>query len=409
MVFEAYCKSSQEELLLTETYYSLGGGFIEEDIEQRKIGKIHSLENELSKNVINHLPNRTSQKNIRDTTNKTDTTPIINTKNNDILNDSTHQNIPFHFTNTQELFSLSQQNRYHPLSLAEIALANEKAIKNNEIEQILHIWHVMQSCIVRGINTTGTLPGGLNVTRRANQLAKKLYTQDIPLVTQQTIDFSSFFSWIATIKSDFQNINQLISCVALAVNEENASFGRVVTAPTNGSAGVIPAVLTYLLYAVPPEKKKYQTNEENVIEFLATAGIIGTVFRQNATISAAMGGCQAEIGVSSAMAAAGLTACLKGSVCQVMAAAEIAMEHHLGMTCDPIKGLVQVPCIERNSMGAIKAINATYLALESNPDQAKVTLDEVIHTMWVTAQDMPVKYKETSLGGLAIHVREVNC
>ena len=189
-----------------------------------------------------------------------------------------------------------------------------------------------------------------------------------------------------------------VSCFALAVNEENASFGRVVTAPTNGAAGVVPAVLQYLLVFQDP------LPEDAVLRFLATASIIGSVFKKGATLSAAMGGCQAEIGVSSAMAAAGLTECLGGTQKQVLMAAEIAMEHHLGLTCDPIGGLVQVPCIERNTMGAIKAITASQLAMQSTPDFAKVSLDAVIKAMWDTARDMNHKYKETADGGLAIHV-----
>jgi len=189
-----------------------------------------------------------------------------------------------------------------------------------------------------------------------------------------------------------------VSCFALAVNEENASFGRVVTAPTNGAAGVIPAVLMYFLLFTG------QTDESRVADFMLTASEIGSIFKKGSTISAAMGGCQAEIGVSSAMAAAALTECMGGTQRQVLMAAEIAMEHHLGMTCDPIGGLVQIPCIERNTMGAIKAITASQLALQSNPDQAKVSLDAVVKTMWDTAQDMNTKYKETADGGLALNI-----
>ena len=198
--------------------------------------------------------------------------------------------------------------------------------------------------------------------------------------------------------NQFNYILDWVSCFALAVNEENASFGRVVTAPTNGAAGVIPAVLQYYIAFCDGD------NEDKIIQFLLTASEIGSIFKKGATISAAMGGCQAEIGVSSAMAAAALTECMGGSQRQAMMAAEIAMEHHLGMTCDPIGGLVQVPCIERNTMGAIKAITASQLALQSTPDFAKVSLDGVIKTMWDTALDMNSKYKETSDGGLAINV-----
>ena len=196
---------------------------------------------------------------------------------------------------------------------------------------------------------------------------------------------------------NFQEMIKWVSCFALAVNEENAAFGRVVTAPTNGASGVIPAVLMYYVCF-------YDATDEDIVNFLMVAGEIGTLFKKSATISAAQGGCQAEIGVSSAMAAAALTECLGGSVEQALMAAEIAMEHHLGMTCDPIGGLVQIPCIERNTMGAMKAITASNLALETNPQDAKVSLDEVIKTMWETALDMNEKYKETSDGGLAVNV-----
>jgi L-serine dehydratase len=184
----------------------------------------------------------------------------------------------------------------------------------------------------------------------------------------------------------------------LAVNEENAAFGRVVTSPTNGAAGVVPAVLAYYIIFCNGNF------DDNIIRFLSTASEVGCMFKKGATISAAMGGCQAEIGVSSSMAAAGLTECMGGTQRQALMAAEITMEHHLGMTCDPISGLVQIPCIERNAMGAIKAITASQLALQSAPDFARVTLDNVIQTMWDTAVDMNSKYKETADGGLAVNV-----
>ncbi len=198
--------------------------------------------------------------------------------------------------------------------------------------------------------------------------------------------------------TNFQNVLDWISCFALAVNEENAAFGRVVTAPTNGASGTIPAVLLYFILFCNGD------SDEQIIRFLLTASEIGSIFKKGATISAAMGGCQAEIGVSSAMAAAAITESLGGTQRQALMAAEIAMEHHLGMTCDPIGGLVQVPCIERNTMGAIKAITASQLALQSTPDYAKVSLDAVVKTMWDTAKDMNFKYKETSEGGLAINI-----
>jgi L-serine dehydratase len=235
----------------------------------------------------------------------------------------------------------------------------------------------------------------LDVNRRAADLNKKL------LAAQP--GYQDKKSWIDAIRSggnDFKYTLDWVSCFALAVNEENAAFGRVVTAPTNGAAGVIPAVLQYFICFC----NRDSDSEEKFLSFLFTAAQIGTLFKKGATLSAAMGGCQAEIGVSSAMAAAGLTEAMGGTQRQVLMAAEIAMEHHLGLTCDPIGGLVQVPCIERNTMGAIKAITASQLALQSAPDLAKVSLDAVIRTMWETAQDMNHKYKETADGGLAINV-----
>ncbi len=280
------------------------------------------------------------------------------------------------------------------LSISEVVLENEAAWRNEKEtrEGVLNIFRVMKECTYRGCHTEGVLPGGLNVKRRAADLNKKLLLNK----TYNNID-----EWLAAIRNGgnlFQYILDWVSCFALAVNEENASFGRVVTAPTNGAAGVVPAVLLY--YLIFHEN----VSEDKIIQFLLTASEIGSIFKKGATISAAMGGCQAEIGVSSSMAAAALTEALGGTQRQAMMAAEIAMEHHLGMTCDPIAGLVQVPCIERNTMGAIKAITASQLALQSAPDYAKVSLDAVIETMWETALDMNSKYKETSEGGLAVNI-----
>jgi L-serine dehydratase len=207
-------------------------------------------------------------------------------------------------------------------------------------------------------------------------------------------------TWLEAIRASrpaFQETLAWVSCFALAVNEENAAFGRVVTAPTNGAAGVIPAVLLHYLCFC-------EGDERGVEPFLLTAAEIGSIIKKGATISAAMGGCQAEIGVSSAMAAAGLAQCLGGSAAQVAMAAEIALEHHLGLTCDPVAGLVQIPCIERNTMGAIKAITAATLALASEPADAKIPLDAAIRSMWSTAMDMNAKYKETAEGGLALQI-----
>jgi L-serine dehydratase len=280
------------------------------------------------------------------------------------------------------------------LKISEVVMENELAWRSEpEIRSaILNIFRVIKECMYRGCHTAGNLPGGLNVARRAGNLNRKLIGNE---------NYADFDEWIAAIRTtgnSFKNTLDWVSCFALAINEENASFGRVVTAPTNGAAGVIPAVLLYYMVFCDGY------TDDQVISFLFTASEIGSIFKKGATISAAMGGCQAEIGVSSAMAAAALTACLGGTQRQALMAAEIAMEHHLGLTCDPIGGLVQVPCIERNTMGAIKAITASQLALQSNPENAKVSLDAVVRTMWQTAQDMNSKYKETSDGGLAINI-----
>jgi len=285
-------------------------------------------------------------------------------------------------------------------SISEIVFENEKVLRSeNEIHEQLHnIWDTMLECMYIGCHTEGHLPGGLNVKRRAFDSHAKLMPEQ---------KYSNPQEWLQTIRSTevkFRQILKWVSCYALAVNEVNASLGRVVTAPTNGSAGVIPAVLMYYLTI-----ENHDAGIKEIKQFLLVAGEIGSIFKKGATISAAMGGCQAEIGVSSAMAAGALTELLGGNHEQVLMAAEIAMEHHLGMTCDPIGGLVQIPCIERNSMGAIKAINAAELALESDPKNAKVPLDEVIITMWETAKDMNLKYKETSQGGLAVKVSLADC
>jgi L-serine dehydratase len=281
------------------------------------------------------------------------------------------------------------------LRISDLVMLNEATWDSQEVirAKALNIWHEIKACIFRGINKTGELPGGLHVKRRASEINEHLL--------QGKTHYTNVDEWITYVKltgQSFNTINKWISCFALAVNEENAAFGRIVTAPTNGAAGVLPAVLMYAYCFLP------DFDEDKIIRYILTAGEIGTLYKKKATISAAMGGCQAEIGVSSSMAAAGLTESLFGSVGQVLQAAEIAMEHHLGMTCDPIGGLVQIPCIERNSMGAIKAITASNIALESDPEKARVSLDDVIKTMWQTALDMNTKYKETSEGGLAINI-----
>jgi L-serine dehydratase len=310
-------------------------------------------------------------------------------ENNTVLQQKVVTQYPCHIAQTI-LDHCSNMN----LSVSDLVYLNERAWRSTEDirKQALYIWKEIKDCIYRGAHKGGILPGGLSVKRRAAQINERLMDGK----TYANVD-----EWIACIKSgelSFSKVNTWVSCFALAVNEENAAFGRIITAPTNGAAGVIPAVLMYAYCFVDG------FDEEQVIRFILTAGEIGTLFKKNATISAAMGGCQAEIGVSSAMAAAGLTECQGASPGQVLMAAEIAMEHHLGMTCDPIGGLVQIPCIERNSMGAIKAITASNIALQSDPAAARVSLDDVIKSMWETAKDMNSKYKETSEGGLAANI-----
>lgn len=280
------------------------------------------------------------------------------------------------------------------LNIYEVVMENESAWRPEEDtrEGIVRIYKVIRECVYKGCHEGGVLPGGLNVKRRAAMLNKRL------LQGRAYHDYSTWVSAIQQGGSGFNYILDWVSCFALAVNEQNASFGRVVTAPTNGAAGVVPAVLLYYVIFCDGDI------DENVIRFILTASEIGSIFKKGATISAAMGGCQAEIGVSSAMAAGALTEAMGGTQKQALMAAEIAMEHHLGLTCDPIAGLVQIPCIERNTMGAIKAITASQLALQSTPDFAKVSLDAIVKTMWDTAIDMNHKYKETSEGGLAVNI-----
>jgi len=253
------------------------------------------------------------------------------------------------------------------------------------------IWSTMKDCIYRGCHTDGILPGGLNVVRRAKK-------QNADLIGART--YSDFDGWVAAMRyasPNFQQTLRWISVFAIAVNEENAAFGRVVTAPTNGAAGVIPAVMMYGYVFLG-------LTESQLRDFILVAAEIGCLFKKGATISAAMGGCMAEIGVSSAMAAAAHAYMLGCDTDRILMAAEIAMEHHLGLTCDPVGGLVQVPCIERNTMGALKAITAANIAYGSDPANAKISLDDVIQTMWETALDMNSRYKETSEGGLALRI-----
>ncbi|MBP6074035.1 MAG: L-serine ammonia-lyase [Flavobacterium sp.] len=332
----------------SETYYSIGGGFVvKEQEDHHKEALLHTF-------------------------------PFPTEKADELLN-----------------YCRSENKK-----ISEIVFENEKTMRSEtEIHDgLLRIWDTMLECMYIGCHSEGILPGGLNVKRRAYDMHKNLIG---------VLPYEDPYSWLQIIRQTevkFRQILKWVSCFALAVNEVNASLGRVVTAPTNGSAGVIPAVLMYYLVI-----ENHEAGEKEIKQFLLVAGEIGAIFKKGATISAAMGGCQAEIGVSSAMAAAALCELMGGTPAQVAMAAEIAMEHHLGLTCDPIGGLVQIPCIERNTMGAIKAINAAELALETDALHAKVPLDKVIDTMWQTAKDMNAKYKETSEGGLAVAVNMADC
>lgn len=288
--------------------------------------------------------------------------------------------IPYPFDNAAELLEHAQKNQ---IAISRVIWENEKCFRDeSEIrQQILYLWQVMKECVNRGCTQTGILPGGLKVERRAASL------------------FASLKSKYETKNEDPLTVLDWVDLFALAVNEENAAGGRVITAPTNGAAGIIPAVLHYYDRFVPG------ANEDGIIKFFLTAGAIAKLYKKNASISGAEVGCQGEVGVACSMAAGALTEVLGGSPEQVEEAAEIGMEHNLGLTCDPIGGLVQVPCIERNAMGAVKAINASRLALRGN-GKHRVSLDKVIATMRRTGADMSVKYKETSRGGLAVNVTE---
>ena len=323
------------EQLASETYYSVGGGFI---VNEREAAAGHTAANE--------RPER----------------------------------VPYDFHSAEELLAIG---RHTGMSIADIVRANE-AVWRTPAEtdaELDRIWATMEACIERGCRGEGELPGGLHVRRRAGPVCRDLQSR------QRTTDPMAVLDWV--------------SLFALAVNEENAAGGRVVTAPTNGAAGVIPAVLAYYRRFLPG------ADEQGVRTFLLTAGAIGMLYKRNASLSAAEMGCQGEVGVACSMAAAGLAAVMGGSNAQIENAAEIGMEHNLGLTCDPIGGLVQVPCIERNTMGAIKAINAARLAVLHGDGSHRVPLDRVIETMRQTGVDMKDKYKETSRGGLAVNV--VNC
>lgn len=330
MRFIAYAHDS---VLLSKDYFSIGGGFI------------------LDEEQIKHLGEASAD---------------------DVV-------VPYPFQSAKELFDLCSLNQ---ISVAELVTRNELVRKTREQvrAEALEIIQVMHQSVERGILIEGTLPGGLDVRRRAPGLYKKLHVPNI-------ID-------------SLHDQRLLAMAFAIGVNEENAAFSRIVTAPTNGSAGTIPGVLEYYI--------RYGKNvtDDKLIEFILTAGAIGVLYKIGASISAAEVGCQGEIGVACSMAAAALTAVLGGSLIQVSKAAEIAMEHSLGMTCDPIGGLVQIPCIERNGVAASRAIDIARLALLEEED-GKVSLDDVIKTMMQTGKDMGMRYKETALGGLAVNV--VNC
>ncbi|MGB8478024.1 MAG: L-serine ammonia-lyase [Acidobacteriaceae bacterium] len=286
-------------------------------------------------------------------------------------------NIPYPFQSAAELMEIAERNR---LAIWELILANE-SVARSEVEVragIRAIWTTMQQCAERGLTTEGTLPGGLNVRRRAREMRAKL-------LRKQAGDPLAPMDWLTVY--------------AIAVNEENAAGGRVVTAPTNGAAGVIPAVANYYRNFVPG------AGEEGIVRYFLAAAAIGILYKENASISGAEVGCQGEVGVACSMAAGGLVAAMGGSNEEVEHAAEIAMEHNLGMTCDPIGGLVQIPCIERNAMGAVKAVNACRISMNETGTH-KISLDQIIETMYRTGLDMQSRYKETSQAGLALNIIE---
>ena len=321
----------QGDTILQETYYSIGGGFV-------------MTEDELASGR--------------------------NTDEGDP--------VPYPFKSAAEMLQMSEASGK---SIAEMKRANEisRRAETDMTAGVKRIWQVMNDCIERGMNTDGTLPGGLNVKRRAKGIRDALIAER------------------GTNQNAPHKINDWMSVYAMAVNEENAAGGQVVTAPTNGAAGVVPAVIRYYLDHYPG------ASEDKVEEFMLTAAAIGGLVKFNASISGAAAGCQAEVGSAAAMGAAGLCAVMGGTAMQIENAAEIALEHHLGMTCDPVKGLVQVPCIERNGLGAIKAVSAASLAMRGDGTHL-VPLDACIETMRQTGEDMMDKYKETSLGGLAVNV-----
>jgi L-serine dehydratase len=324
---------AQGDVIMQETYYSIGGGFVLTAAEQEQVGGKKA---------------------------------------------KTRADVPYPFETADEMMAMAAASG---LTIAQMKRANELRFRSaSELDQgMARLWEVMNTCIARGMEGTGILPGGLKVRRRARGIHQALLAErGLNMTAPHTI-------------------NDWMSLYAMAVNEENAGGGQVVTAPTNGAAGVVPAVLRYYLDHVPG------ASTARIGEYLLTAAAIGGLVKHNASISGAECGCQAEVGAAAAMAAAGLAAVLGGSTEQIENAAEIALEHHLGMTCDPVKGLVQVPCIERNGLGAIKAVSAASLSLRGD-GQHLVSLDVCVETMRQTGRDMHEKYKETSLGGLAVNV-----
>ncbi len=325
-------------LVLEQTYYSVGGGFVVSE-EDAKADELHM---------------------------EADDAPLV----------------PYAFTTGMELLDHCHATG---MSISQLMMENEKTWRTEEEvrAELLHMWQVMKDCVNNGCNTEGVLPGGLNVKRRAADMWAKLNSLgSVKVITPQL----SAMDWV--------------NLYAMAVNEENAAGGRIVTAPTNGAAGVIPAVMHYYDNFYPG------ANDDGIVKFMLAAAAVGILCKLNASISGAEVGCQGEVGSACAMAAAGLAEVIGGTPMQVENAAEIGMEHNLGLTCDPIAGLVQVPCIERNAMAAIKAINAAHMALRGDGEHL-VSLDDVIKTMRDTGADMQEKYKETSRGGLAVNV--INC
>jgi len=331
-----YYAYKNENVVLEETYYSIGGGFV------------------LSEDEIN-----------------------LTSKEEEV-------NIPYEFNSSKELIALCKK---HSMSISQLVMENEKAYRSEEEinSKLEEIWNVMQECVKDGCSNEGLMPGRLKVPRRAKKLYEKL-----------------------SCKANFSMIDPLevmdwIDLYALAVNEENACGGRVVTAPTNGAAGIVPAVLHYMNRFINKTLEEYDMQAIN--KFLLTAGAIGMLYQKNASISGADVGCQGEVGVACSMAAGALAEAMGGSVDKVENAAEIGMEHNLGLTCDPIGGFVQIPCIERNAMASMKAVNAARMAINGDGEH-HVSLDSVIKTMFETGKDMMHKYKETSLGGLAVNAVE---